>query len=352
MRFMRRKKSYKIWARRRRTWPLVLAGAILIVILVVGIVQVTYTNNLKPVSTSQQTSYFTIQSGSGVKQIASDLKSAGLIRSSTAFETYVRGHGLFDKIQAGTYSLSPSMSVQQIVQKMVNGDVARNLLTILPGKRLDQIKQKFTDAGYSSSDIQTAFDPATYQGDPALSSLPAGASLEGYLYPDSFQQTSATPASAIVKESIDELGQKLTPAIINGFKAHGLSVYQGITLASIVYQETDNPTYEPTVAQVFMSRMAQNMPLQSNVTANYAADELGVARSTSINSPYNTYLHTGLPPGPIGNFTKQALAAVANPSSTDYLYFVADEQTHAVYFSHTQAEQNAQAQQHCPNTCQ
>jgi len=349
---MAKYKFSKPLAKKARNWPLLIAVAILLLLGGIWAVRDIYYNNLKPVSSSSKTVYFTVQQGWSIQQIAASLQQQGLIRSATAFKNYATTKELRGSLQAGTYILSPSMSVQDIVNKMINGDVAKNLLTILPGKRLDQIKQAFAAAGYSSDEIATAFNPASYLGDPAIDSLPNGASLEGYLYPDSFQKTTGTPAEAIVKESLDEMYAHLTPSIVQGFADHGLSVYQGVTLASIINQETDDPAYQPTVAQVFLKRLNQGMPLESNVTANYAADVAGVARSTNIDSPYNTYLQPGLTPGPIGNVTASALKAVAFPSNTDYLYFVADENTHKLYFSTTQDEHNAQAKIHCPNTCE
>ena len=333
-----------------KSWPAILVIAIVLLVVGTLVIRTVYINNLKPVSSSSSTAYFTVSTGSSVDQISVNLKQQGLIRSSSAFKNYVRTNELNDKLQAGTYVLSPSMSVQDIVKKMVNGEVAKNLLTILPGKRLDEIKDTFSKAGYSASDIAAAFNPSTYLGDPVLGYLPKGASLEGFLYPDSFQKTTDTPASTIVRESLDEMGTHLTQDITSNFTNHGLSVFQGVTLASIVYQETDDPANMQTVAQVFLSRLATNMKLQSNVTANYAADIAGVARNVNIDSPYNTYVHQGLPPGPISNVTKYALNAVAHPDTTDYLYFIAGEDG-KMYFSHTQDEQNQAIQQHCPTKC-
>src|SRR3569833_2759866 len=173
---MARAKSYKLFGRRRRLWPTIVVCVVIILALIVGVVRETYTNNLKPVSSSQTTSYFTVQLGDSVKIIAANLKDAGLIRSPGAFETYVRGHGYREQLQAGTYVLSPSMNVQNIVNKMISGDVAHNLLTILPGKSLDQIKKTFAKAGYADTEIATALDTAAYSGDPVLASLPKGAS--------------------------------------------------------------------------------------------------------------------------------------------------------------------------------
>src|SRR5262249_11382688 len=142
----------------------------------------------------------------------------------------------------------------------------------------------------------------------------------------------------------------LNSQVTAGFSNQGLNTFQAITLASIIQQETDDPSAQPTVAQVFLSRIKQGMPLQSNVTANYAADTSGKARTVSIDSPYNTYLHEGLPPGPIGNVTASALAAVAQPSQTSYLYFIAGDDG-KMHFSNTADEHEAAIQQYCKKKC-
>lgn len=309
-----------------------------------------YENNLQPVSSSSKTLYFTIAPGSGLHAIATKLKSDGLIKSTRAFETYVRSNELHDKLQAGTYLFSPSFSVKEIATKIVNGDVAKNLLTILPQKRLDEIKQTFATAGYTKSQIDGAFNPNTYVGDSALASRPAGASLEGYLYPDSYEKLADTPPQTIISESLAQMNKHLTTDILNGFAAQSLTTFRGITLASIVAQETDDPDFQPMVAQVFLSRLKQNMALQSNVTANYAADIADQPRNLGIDSPYNTYLHTDLPPGPISNVSVSALAAVAHPTSSDYLFFVAGDDN-KIHFSRTQAEHDDAVKKYCTKKC-
>lgn len=312
--------------------------------------QIWYRHNLSAVSSSTNTVYFTIEKGDSVKKIATNLKRTGLIRSTFSFQSYVRGNNLFDSLQYGTYSLSPSMNVQTIVKKFSSGQIATNLVTILPGKRLDQIKQTFLQSGFTSSEVETAFNPKTYGGIPALASLPAGASLEGYLYPDSYQKDSATTATDIVKESLNEFEKKLTPAVIKGFAKQGLNTYEGIILSSIVYAESDNPDYQSTIAQVFLSRLNQGMMLGSDVTAFYGAKIAGVEPSVGFDSAFNTRIHTGLPPGPIGNFNASALTAVASPDSTDFLYFVADENG-GVHFTRTEAEHEAAISKYCGTAC-
>jgi UPF0755 protein len=256
-----------------------------------------------------------------------------------------------DILQAGTYSLSPSMSVSEITDKMVKGDVTKNLLTILPGKRIDQVKEAFAAAGYSQSEIDQAFNASNYADHPVLSSLPAGASLEGFLYPDSFQKEISTPASVIIGESLDEMQKYLTQDVVNGFAAKGLNTYQGVTLASIVYKETGDPAYQPSVAQVFYNRLGQNMGLESDTTYHYAAATLHQTDSPNIDSPYNTYQHKGLPPGPISNVTASTLKAVAHPVPNDYIYFITGDDT-KVHFSKTVEEHQAAIKQYCQKSCE
>jgi UPF0755 protein len=349
--------TYKRYKNNKKSFGLgssrffIITGALIAIVIVsvVATLRVWYANNLAPVSNDNKTVYFSVEQGESKHDIALGLKSSNLIRNSGAFENYLRSNEV-DILQAGTYSLSPSMSVPKIVEKMHKGEVTKNLLTILPGKRLDQIKSTFVKSGYTEAEVDSAFNTATYADHPLVASLPAGASLEGFLYPDSFQKDSSTPAATIVRESLDEMQKHLTPDITSGFASKGLNVFQGVTLASIVYQEIDDPTYQPTVAQVFFTRMNQGIKLESNVTANYAADLAGVARNVGIDSPYNTYLHAGLTPGPIGNVTDSALKAVAHPSNTDYVYFIAGDDN-KMHFTHTIDEHNAAIKQYCQKKC-
>jgi UPF0755 protein len=242
------------------------------------------------------------------------------------------------------------MSVQTIVGKMVEGDVARDLLTILPGKRLGEIEQAFKKVGYSSAEIKDAFNPSNYAGHPALASLPKGASLEGYLYPDSYHKQSGTSATTIVRQSLDEMAKYLTPSVAEGIKAQGRSVFEGIILASIVVKETDNPADQPIVAQVLLTRLARDIALQADATAYYASDVAGQPRSLSINSLYNTYLHPGLPPGPISNVTKSALQAVANPTKTSFIYYFTGEDC-KMHYTFTLQEHEAAIEKYGVKTC-
>ncbi|MEX2006852.1 MAG: endolytic transglycosylase MltG [Candidatus Saccharimonadales bacterium] len=323
-----KKRPSKVW---------LIAAVVAGLIAIVGIVAVRdwYNRNLEPVNhSSSETRYFTVASGSSVHKIAVDLEWAKLIRNAKAFETYVRSKEYNDKLQAGTYVLGPSMNVSQIVNKMVEGEVAKNLFTILPGKTLDEIKQAFLHEGYSKGQVEEAFKPANYAGHPALASLPRGATLEGYLYPDSFQKLADTPPRQIIRASLDEMNKYLTPDITTAFAKRGLSIYRAIILASIVYQETDDPEAQPTVAQVFYKRLSQGIKLESDATT----------------SRFNTYENEGLPPKPLSNVTDSSLKAVANPAKTDYLFFVAGDDD-VIHFSKTKAEHEAAVARYCTQKC-
>jgi UPF0755 protein len=331
----KRRKLPKLW---------LIAATTALVLAIGGVVGLRgwYVHNLGPVSSVQTTQYFNVASGETVHQIGINLKKAGLIRSIGAFEAYARGHELIGQLQAGTYELSPSMGTRKIVAKLASGEVASDLVTILPGQTLGQIKKTFAKAGYSQPEIDKAFDSAAYSAHPLLAALPQGVSLEGLLYPDSFQKSPTTPAQTLVRESLDEMHAKLTPAIQAGFAAQGLNLYQGIVLASIVQKEVDEPTYQPTVAQVFYKRLRQGMMLQSDVTTFYAINQ--------HDNSYDTYQVHGLPPGPISSMTSSPLQAVAHPSNTDYLYFIAGDNG-KLYFARTPEEHQSNINKYCHAKC-
>lgn len=334
----------------RRVW-LLLAAFVVLVIGGTVAVQQWYVLELRPVSASAHKQYITIATGSTVSQIAKQLQSAGLIRSGQAFTWYVSVHTDRDKLQAGTYSFTPSQSTSAIADAIATGHVATDLVTILPGERLDQIREAFIRAGFSAAAVDAALEPAQYRADyPALADNPPNASLEGFLYPDSFQKTAATDPRQIVAESLAEMQQHLTSDVRSGFIADGLSVYQGVTLASIVEQEVPSQSDREQAAQVFLKRLRTGMALGSDVTANYGAIKAGVTPALDYDSPYNTLLHTGLPPGPIGTISDSALAAVAHPAATDWLYFVTGDDG-VTHFAKTLDEHNANISKYCHKLC-
>lgn len=355
--------GYSVRGTRTTLRKLLLGFFVLVFIgLIIAVISVRqhYVANLQPVSTSAESQLVAVESGSSAKQIGAQLKKAGLIRDATVFEWYVRNHDVRDKLQAGSYYLRPNMNVPEIIGILTQGKVASDLLTILPGKRVDQIKEAFVKAGYSKPEVDAAFNPDIYKDHPALSDKPAGASLEGYLYPDSYAKTATTKPETIIRQSLDVMQKHLTPDVRAGFVKQGLTVHEGVSLASIVEKEVSKASDRPTVAQVFVLRLQSRIELGSDVTALYGAIVDGLdlpsdsAAATSIgiahNSPYNTRMHPGLPPGPISNVSVTSLRAVAFPASTDYLFFVAGDDG-TTYFSHTLQEHEANAQAYCHKLC-
>lgn len=339
----------------KRRWTTIgslsLIGVIVLAIAAIVLVRHIYQQNLLPVSRLQNQVEINVPTGSTVTEIGNKLKTAGLIRQSWAFEWYIRSHNLRDKLEAGTYSFSPSEDVATIANILAQGKVATNLVTILPEKRIDQIRASMINSGFSPADVTAAMKPEQYSGHPALVDKPVSASLEGYLYPESFQKTGDTTASQIIRASLDEMQKRLTPEVRAGMAKQGLGVYEGITLASIIGSEVNKNSDKPIVAQVFLSRLRANMLLQSDVTAYYGAILAGQPPSLSYDSPYNTHIHAGLPPGPISNVTSEDLNAVVSPASTDYLYFVAGDDGNT-YFAHTLQEHQQNVAQHCQRLCQ
>jgi len=310
----------------------------------------------------------TITSGSTSSTIGKLLQDKAIIRSAVAFDIYTRLSGTRDKLQAGSYRLAPSEPVADIVKHLVSGTVDTFSITFYPGAMLvdnsnkaESAKRDVTtvlkQAGYTDDQIKAGLD-ATYSS-PLFDSKPASADLEGYVYGQTYQFNAGASVSDILQRTFQEYYTALTSNnIITGIKAHGLTLYQGITLASIVQREVASPvssaaepsTDQKQVAQVFYTRLASGIMLGSDVTYQYAANKLGVAPDVNLDSPYNTRLHTGLPPGPISSPGLTALEAVASPASTNYLFFLSGDDG-KTYFATTDAQHQANIANYCQQKC-
>lgn len=332
-----------------KQWLILGVVAVGVLVLIIGLS--AYNAGLKPVSSNPQNQIFNVESGDTVSEIAANLSKQHLIRSAWALEMYVHIKHLSGKLQAGTYAFSESQGTKSIVTTLTRGKVATRLVTILPGRRIDQVRADLINDGFSPESVDQALDPAQYADLPVLAYKPANVStLEGLLWPDSYQKDVDTTASTIVREALQAMNDHLTPAVQADFTAEGLSTYQGIILASIVVQEVNKPADQAQAAQVFMTRFKQNMTLGSDVTARYGAIQAGKTPSLNYDSPYNTLLHTGLPPGPISSISASSLSAALHPANTNWLYFVAGDDGNT-YFSHTYQEHQALTQKYCHKLC-
>jgi len=339
----------------KRRWPrrvlvILLVGAVLIVGATVAI-RYIYNENLKPVSSSTTIQLVTIEEGSTIDTIAKQLEQKKLIRSAWAFRLYVSSKEVRSALQAGNYELAASQSIPEIVSQLTHGKVATNLVTILPGQRLDQVRKRFIQEGFLEKDVDAALDPKTYAGHPALVDKPTTATLEGYLYPDSFQKSGQSTAASIIGASLDEMNSKLTPDLRSAFARQGLSTYQAITLASIVEKEVPRQADREQVAQIFLKRLRIGMRLESDATASYGAVLAGQKPTSGFSSAYNTYQNAGLPPTPISNVTESSLKAVANPANTDWLFFISGDDG-TTHFAKTLDEQEANISRYCTRCSQ
>ncbi len=315
-----------------RRWIAVAIAAILMLII---FGYISYRFNLRAVSKSQGALSFEVKLGDSAPKIADRLKTDKLIRDRSAFITYVNFHGLRTRIKAGTYSLRPSLSSPQIADIIANGRTQSDRLVIPEGYTLHQIRAAAAKRGIREADFNAAL--VTPHAQAFLSGKPADVDLEGYLFPDSYSIEKGTTASTLIDQMLNTFGQRVGPAYSQAFAMEGLSVHQALTLASIVEKEVSNANDRPVVAQVFLKRYKLGMPLGSDVTTQYAADQAGVRFDLELNSPYNTRKVAGLPPGPICSPGLSSLDAVAHPAATDYLFFLSGKDG-KTYFAKTYPE--------------
>ena len=323
---------------------------VIIVISIIAGVVFWYNIQLAPVGGDiNQKIKIKITSGSTSSQIAKELEKQKIIRNSFVFEIYVRLSGNNSKLQAGVYRLSPAESTQQIVKHFTNGSVDKFNITFLPGATLDDAVKVFKKASYSDQEISDAlkikYSSLLFVGKPNTEDL------EGYIYGETYNFNIGATVEDILNGIFDELYLKVKENnLITDFAKHNLSLYQGITLASIIQREVIGEKDQKQAAQVFYSRLEQGMPLGSDVTYQYIADKLGVPRDPNLDNPYNTRRFTGLPTGPISNPGLTALKAVAQPASGDYLYFLSGDDD-ITYFARTLAEHETNIVNHCKIKC-
>jgi len=337
----------------------IIAGIVALLVVIVAAcagVYAWYQHELSPVSrdTSKHVRV-TIASGSTPAAIAALLQKDGLIRSHQAFSIYTQLSHTQNNLKAGVYDLQPSMSTPTIVNHLVSGKQDTFDVTFLPGDTLATNRQKLIDLGFRASDVDTALKQA--YDSPLFATKPASANLEGYLYGQTNQFDTSTTVQAILERFFDQYNDFLTKHdIAAGFQKQGLTLFQGITLASIVQREVTNTNSETPsndqrqVARVFLNRLAAGMTLGSDMTAYYGDSLIGAAKSVAVDTPYNTRIHTGLPPGPIATPSDAALLAVADPASNNYLFFLSGDDG-MTYYATTDAQHQQNIVQHCQKKC-
>lgn len=342
--------------RRRKKWLIVIASILALGIIAIGVLLAWYQVQLSPVD-ANNTSKIKIDVAPG--DIATLLEEEGIIRNKTAFSWYTRLNGLQNKLQAGSYRLSPSETLAEIVDHLVKGNVDAFAITFYPGATLTDKISKVEDrrdvttvllkAGYSQEEITTGLKKG-YEH-PLFEDKPASADLEGYIFGETYQISGGATVGDILNRNFDEFYKYVVQNnLITAYKEQGLNLYQGITLASIIQRESGGDD-KAQIAQVFYIRLAMKMPLGSDVTYQYIADREGGARDPNYDSPYNTRRYAGLPPGPIAVPGLAALRAVAAPAVGDYVYFLSGDDD-VTYFARTLDEHETNIANHCKLKCQ
>jgi len=271
-----------------------------------------------------------LPSGASSPRLAAQLESAGIVRSRYAFEAvhwWKRG-----RLKAGEYRFDHAASVLDVYRRIARGDVFTHPVTFPEGSNIFEMGARLEQAGILKQ--QDFLDAARSQTALIADLDPGAKSLEGYLFPDTYNFPHASAASQVCALMVKRFREVAARIGLQGDAHHF------VTLAALVERESAIPSERPLVASVFENRLAKNMPLGTDPSVIYGLELEGrwrgaiYASDLKSDTPYNTYLHAGLPPGPVANPGAQALRAALNPAHTGYLYFVAagaDPQGHSLF---------------------
>ncbi len=297
---------------------------------------------LNPIS--HETITYTAKKGLGDEDIARDLEKLGIIRSNYFFRFYVVVSLQHSYLQAGKYNLSPKMSTYQIVKKMVQGDVIKEKLVILEGQTVKDVGEYLESKGFCSKDDFIKLAGQNYSnGFDFLSDKPNDVGLEGYLFPDTYEISEGEECRDILDIALANFGKKLTPELRAEIANQNKSIFDIVTMASIIEKEIGGLNDKKIVSSIFWNRIRIGMPLQSCATVNYVtgkSDRGVLIKDTKIDSPYNTYMYKGLPKGPISNPGVDSIIAAIYPKKTQYLFYLSGVNGETI-FSKTAEEHNA-----------
>lgn len=314
----------------------------------------TIKNLLKPVDALAVEKYtrVSIPQGSSTHDIAGILEEAGIIQSAAVFRLYVRLKENDRSLIAGDYLLSPSMTVDDILLKLQKGEVEKNTqrFTIPEGFTVEQIASRLGELGLADTEqirqLAREPSPGLKERFPFLDDIPADTIylLEGYLFPDTYEIREGAPAEEIISLMLHRFATVFREEHRLRSEELGLTMHQALTLASIIEREAAVSAERPLISAVFHNRLAKDYPLESCATVQYVLGETKPVLSLEdmrIESPYNTYIINGLPPGPIAAPGSAAIEAALNPAESDYFFFLAKEDgTGEHYFSKTLEEHN------------
>ena len=285
----------------------------------------------RPASDDPTPVTFVVEPGETAGTIAARLEQLGLVSDGELFRLYIRHRGLDAHLEAGEYQLRANMTMAEIAEALQHGRPEETVVTIPEGWRMEQIAEMLSERTSIDGDEFLALArEGTFERD-FLRDRPEGASLEGYLFPDTYRLPAQPSALDLIERMLDNFGRRFTPEMRQAAAERGMTIHEVVTLASIVEREAVIPEERPLIASVFLNRLAKGMTLDADPTVQYALGRQGEAwwkkpllyQDLEVDSPYNTYKNAGLPPGPICNPGLDSIQAVLWPAETDYLYFVA-----------------------------
>jgi UPF0755 protein len=280
----------------------------------------------------------TIREGMSLKEVASALKGNGIITNKDLFMLWTRLLGNSRKIKAGEYLLNSGMAPVRIIEILTRGIIITYPVTVPEGFSIEQIGGILAANGLADKKlfVSLAHEPGVIKKYGI-----SGPSLEGFLYPDTYQFGKGLPPSLIIDVMVKRFWEIAGP-YMDRIKDLKMTVEEVVTLASIVEKEAGTAEEMPLIASVFLNRLRKGMRMESDPTVIYGMNDFtgNLTRKDLLEStPYNTYVIRGLPPGPISNPGLASIKAVLYPAETDYLYFVSkNDGTH--YFSSSIEEHN------------
>jgi len=300
---------------------------------------------------------FVVNLGEPARFIAARLENEGFIRDADLFNLYLRVTGLERRIEAGNFMLSETMTMPEVAEALQNALFEEAVVTVPEGFRVEEIAERLAEANIIEPDrflqaVRTPRSLANFDDYDFLQSLPADASLEGYMFPDTYRlPVFASTPELVIGSFLDNFDAKVgNEGLVGG--SSGLSGRDLLTLASIVEREAVQADERPLIASVYVNRLNGACPdvggryLQADPTVQYARGTVGnwwwepqsVEEYATVVSPYNTYLHEGLPPGPIANPGLSAIESTRNPAQTSYCFFLATGEDGRHVFAATLAE--------------
>ncbi len=315
-----------------------------LVFVILAICLYFYFNQVRPVEKGFELKKIVIEKGEGVQEIAEKLEDEGLVRNSKFFEIFAFLKNVRSKFWPGEYYLSPNMSLKELIQILTSQHLSEErTITIIEGWTTQEIADYLARENIvSRDDFFTGLREFNDENYEFLHDNPEGAGLEGYLFPDTYRVYKETTARVIIEKMLKNFGQKLDASLRAKIKNQNRTIFETLTMASLVEKEAASDLERRVIADIFWRRLANDIPLQSCASVNYilgtSKHQLSYEETRTV-SAYNTYLNRGLPPGPINNPGLNAIQAAIEPVSTDYWYFLAGPQGETI-FSRTIDEHN------------